>query len=133
MEKAEKDLTEYDNQINEFTFKVEAGAPDGVANAEATLDRELAVCEDYKDKIIESLNRLQPRLTRANGALSSALTDAQRSMLRSPQAPLPVFHSKPGEEFELFVQNFEDTVSKFNYAAYDKFLLLKQQIKGRAL
>ena len=97
------------------------------------MDKELKECEEYQDKIIESLNRLQTHSAVPIPGQQSTTPDIQRSLLRSPQAPLPVFNSEPGEDFELFVRNFEDTVSKFNYASYDKFLLLKQQIKGKAL
>lgn len=33
---------------------------------------------------------------------------------------------------ELFLKNFEQTTSKFNYTQYDKLLLIKQQITGKA-
>ena len=34
---------------------------------------------------------------------------------------------------ELLVKNFEATISNYNYTAYDEFLLLRQQVKGKVL
>ena len=55
------------------------------------------------------------------------------SLLKSPIAPLPKYCSTEDEDLERFFSEFEDTLSKFNYPDYDKLLLLKQQISGRAL
>ena len=56
-----------------------------------------------------------------------------RSMLRNPIAPLPKFTSTEGESLEPFFTQFDSTISKFSYSDYDKLLLLKQQLSGRAL
>ena len=53
------------------------------------------------------------------------------SFLKSPTAPLQEFCSQDSENLELFFTNFDDSLAKFNYADY-KFLLLEQQIKGKA-
>ena len=50
----------------------------------------------------------------------------------SQLAPLPRFSSLEGENLELFLRQFEETISKFVYTEYDKLLLLKQQVSGKA-
>ena len=55
------------------------------------------------------------------------------SLLRSPTAPLPSYTSSDGEDLIGFFKQFEETTSRFNFTDYDKFLLLKQQISGRAV
>ena len=53
-------------------------------------------------------------------------------MLKSPVSPLPKFASKEGEDLHKCFFQFEETLSKFSYPEYDKLLLLKQQVSGRA-
>ena len=55
------------------------------------------------------------------------------SMLKSASAPLPKYSSNEGEGLVKFLQQFEETTKCFSYTDYDRFLLLKQQISGRAL
>lgn len=95
-------------------------------------------CEVYKDKIHECLAELSSvaaamtvsanRAAGVNGAPA-----VSGSLLRCPTAPLPKFTSAAGENFELFLSQFEDTISRYDYPSYDKLLLLKQQITGKAL
>ena len=65
--------------------------------------------------------------------VSNSSIDNARSLLKSPIAPLPTFKGKENEDLERFLNEFEETTSKFNYAEYDKLILLKQQLSGRAL
>ena len=96
---------------------------------------ELTACEQYTDKICQCLAALEssaaPPTTPQN--TYGAVRSEARSLLKSPTAPLPRFNSTKGENFELFLSQFEETLSKFSYTEYDKLLLLKQQITGRAL
>ena len=41
--------------------------------------------------------------------------------------------SADGEDLTRFFSEFEDTISKYHYSEYDKLLLLKQQLSGKAL
>ena len=100
----------------------------GLEEKEDWLDDELAVCESYYDKIRECLSFLKENATPCRANL-----DAARSLLKSPTAPLPEFKSKEGEDLIKFFKDFEDITSLFNYSEYDRFILLKQQISGRAL
>ena len=114
------DLTGVDAKINALQFQ-----EDG---SEERLNTELKTCSDYQDRINEAFHRL----TLAAPA-NVVQTDQARSLLKRPQAPLPKFSSEPGENFEIFIRNFEDTTGKFEYTDYDKFILLKNQITGKAL
>ena len=92
-------------------------------------DKELASCEEYFDKATECLSLLASFTNQT----STVTIDHARSILKSPIAPLPKFGSKEGEDLTKFLFQFEETLSKFNYTDYDKLLLLKQQISGKAL
>ena len=65
---------------------------------------------------------------------ASTTANAQhfQSMLKSPTAPLPTFASSEGENLIKFFKQFEETINRFHYSDYDKLILLKQQVKGRA-
>ena len=54
------------------------------------------------------------------------------TLLKRPVAPLPGFESKDGEDLSRFFLQFEETIARYNYPDYDKLLLLKQQVSGRA-
>ena len=98
-------------------------------------------CEGYSDRIHECLSELSglegtdgsPANNGSNGGQAGTHAPPAQSLLRCPTAPLPKYTSSEGENFELFLEQFEDTISKFNHPSYDKFLLLKQQISGKAL
>ena len=94
---------------------------------ESWLQSELDVCETYFSKIRECMALLNQKVT------SPSELDTARSLLKSPTAPLPEFKSREGEDLLKFFQDFEDVTSLFRYSEYDRFVLLKQQISGRAL
>ena len=95
---------------------------------ESWLNVELDLCENYFVKIRECTAELETTVTPSN-----ASADTARSLLKSPTAPLPEFCSHEGEDLLKFFKDFEDITSMFKYSDYDKFILLKQQISGRAL
>ena len=95
---------------------------------ETWLSEELKNCESYFVKLRECVSSLGSSSPSQDSSLESA-----RSLLKSPTAPLPKFQSKDDEDLLKFFKEFEDVISKFNYSDYDKFILLKQQISGRAL
>ena len=115
-------LKQVDSQISQEKF--------GEDNfSEDELSEELRVCESYLDKARECLCLLTSSVA---GQLPPQADAGTRCALRPPVAPLPEFNSGDGENLELFLSNFEATVLKYNYTDYDKYLLLKQQIKGKA-
>ena len=107
------------------------------------MHQDLTRCEEYNEKIEECLillNQSQAVPAQASSVAlnapnpnASSLSSVARSLLKTPTAPLPHFKSTEEEDFLKFIAQFEETISKFNYEDYDKFLLLKQQISGRAL
>ena len=93
---------------------------------ETSMNSEFALCDEYDNKIADCLGILECK-SHANS------DETARSLLRSPVAPLPSFYGQEDEDVTKFFTHFEDTLTKFKYTASDKFLLLKQQIHGRAL
>ena len=98
------------------------------SKADEEFMREIERCEQYIDLIHECLACLEDKARVVNSTVDTA-----RSYLRSPVAPLPKFCSREGEDLLKFLQSFEETTERFNYPDHDRFLLLKQQISGRAL
>ena len=96
---------------------------------ESKFDSDLAICEEYAVKLRECNSLLHD----APQSRSNFSVDAARSLLKSPTAPLPKFRSAENEDLVKFFAEFEETISKHSYPDYDKLLLLKQQISGRAL
>ena len=141
LEKAEVELACLDEKI--FSLDLDK---EGVADE--AISEELNACHNYKEKIFESLSLLSTLATnhnagRSQGSYSEQSTSpahnvqgpgfrAPLSQLKSPVAPLPRFTSSEGENLLLFFNQFEETLSKFVYTQYDKLLLLKQQITGKA-
>ena len=97
---------------------------------EAQLEVELSSCQEYEYRIVEMLSLLEKPVTVSE---SRSVHETAHSLLKSPVAPLPRFTSAEGENLELFLRQFEETTGKFSYTQYDKLLLLKQQISGKAL
>lgn len=114
-------LVEADKEILSIKWQQDAN--------EEMIKEEMETRESYQDRvrvclsIIDSISEPLP---------PSSNTEMARSLLKSPTAPLPRFESHEGENLELFLSNFELTLSKFSYTDYDKFLLLKQQVYGKA-
>ena len=94
---------------------------------EETIEKELSDCETYNDKILRCLALLETPETPP----PKFHTDV-KSLLTCPTAPLPKFSSKEGEDLCSFFREFEETLVKYKLPDYDKLLLLKQQLSGRA-
>ena len=99
------------------------------ALSEEEFEDELTKCEEYNYKIRECLALLTVATTPAVPPLDCTV----KSLLKSPVIPLPTFKSKEDEDLGKFFVEFEQTINRFNYSDYDKLLLLKQQVSGRAL
>ena len=55
-----------------------------------------------------------------------------RSRFKIPEIPLPKFSGKEGEDLLKFFHEFEHSVVRYSLSDYDKFILLKQNLTGRA-
>ena len=100
-------------------------------------NKEIEESTNYQDKISSCLFELS-QIVSASQSLTTASTSGTHnstafSMLKSASAPLPKFTSAEGEDLVKFLHQFEETTKRFSYTDYDRFLLLKQQISGRAL
>ena len=119
-------LTDYHDTLKDLNEKVQALKWAEGENL-AWLNEDLKDCEDYFRKIRECLVLVDVK------TLTISDTDNARSLLKSPTAPLPTFKSQENENLLKFFSDFEEITNMFNYSNYDKFILLKQQVSGRAL
>ena len=119
------------NDLNSLNEAIQAAKFKDDVNG---IQDEFLKCEEYDDKIIECQAMLNANndASGMSDANSSLVGTAPRSRLKCPTAPLPRFTSSTGENVELFLDQFDEIISKFDYTDYDKFLLLKEQISGRA-
>ena len=99
LEKLNGELCEFNTKIAQLKF----------SNTYETeeLDDELLKCDQYSDRICECLSMLSVSARPEHDATSPAASHhSARSLLRSPTAPLPHFYSDPGENLNLFLQQF---------------------------
>ena len=94
-----------------------------------SLDKEFDMCEEYNEKILECVSLL-PVTPNPSSVQAQALSP--HTPLKSPVAPLPSYSGREEEDVNKFFIQFEQTIARFNYSDYDKFLILKQQLSGRA-
>ena len=119
------ELGKLDQQICELKWKVNDKVE---SKAEQENEKELQIIDQYSDKLAQMSNYLKS-LTPAS---TTANAQHFQSMLKSPTAPLPTFASSERKNLIKFFKQFEETTNRFHYSDYDKLILLKQQVKGRA-
>ena len=84
-------------------------------------------CNEYNIKITTCLSIINPLVSQSS-PLEGVITQ-----LKGHSTPLPKFSGKDTEDLYKFINEFEQSIQRFNYSDYDKLLLLKQQLSGRAL
>ena len=117
-------LNEYKDNLHKLDADIQT-ANFEINNDVTELDSDIAKSDEYNDKLQKCLACLAP------SAVVSV--DQNRTLLKSPTAPLPTFNGDSDEDYSKFIMSFEETIHKFSYPEYDKFLLLRQQLGGRAL
>ena len=146
LSKIENELSGLNEKIANLKFPGEDDEEDeGETDGETVeLQKELKSCEDYSRKICDCQALINLTLTgtgnssvnfesaNLSGNTLTVNTNTPMSLLKSPVAPLPKYTSAEGENLLMFFKQFEETLSKFRYTQYDKLLLLKQQITGKA-
>ena len=104
----------------------------------ATQEAELENIAAYEDKITGAMAALEqalevvnsvPTQTRGN---QSHTTSTVVPRVKAEKVPLPTYSGEKEESFEKFVSTFEALVDAKNYTDYEKFLLLKKNVHGRA-
>ena len=122
----QKELDELNKTILERSVKLE--------NWEESKDLLLNEEEEYNDQIDEVASILEIRLVSLT-APQQTTPQVQRvntstEKLQLPKAELPTFSNKEGESFYKFINQFEKITSKHNIESYEKFMLLKSQLRG---
>ena len=122
------------SQLNQFKLDLSKLNSD-IQNANFSTDGD----EDKLDKDIEDSGRYFNHIYECLAILNKGPNNSdnvsnsdRRSILKSPVAPLPTFKGGEFEDYNKFINSFENTTNRFNYPDYDLFLLLKQQLSGRA-
>ncbi|XP_068227554.1 uncharacterized protein [Palaemon carinicauda] len=95
---------------------------------ESELMEELEACENYQDKLRSSLFKLQSPVPTIPSPPTPVLP-----LLKRPTAPLPRYSGQENKDLTKFLSQFEAVINRYEYSDYEKLLLLKQQITGRAL
>lgn len=123
-------LVTFDQEINEFML-----ADDKWDDEEYM--RENDICEQYNDKILASLSHLKSFQNNVQAPLESSMnvgsyfTHSSTPKLRLPNVEFPIFDGKP-DNFERFIESFENIINKFNLSEYEKYAYLLQQVSGPA-
>lgn len=90
----------------------------------------------YTSNILALMNQLKSRLTEGRVSHNQPPTPNQegsRSSLQRVTAPLPTFGSNEDEDLASFFAQLESTLSIHAYSEYDKLVILRKQVSGRAL
>src|ERR1700755_290197 len=94
-----------------------------------SFEKEMSDCESYEDKVIESRSILEESLK--SESIHNENSGAQNN-LKPPTAPLPKYSGEEGENLEKFFSDFKAVMNKYKYSSFEKFIILKGQISGRA-
>ena len=125
-------LEVYDEQINCALWD---SARDSSINEE-NLNQALAECESYSDKVLDCLTYLEEALKETNNASPTVSTHSYNEptsrRLKPRVAPLPTYSGNSNESLEKFIYNFESVLGNVDYSEYEKFILLKENLFGRA-
>ena len=115
---------DYTSRLNKLNDEIQQAKFTNEAD-DNELVLELENCEAYANKLRACIAQVE--IVTSRNSLNN-----EHSLLRSPKAPLPSFTSAPDEDLTKFLLLFETTTEKFNLSDYDKYLLLRQQVSGRA-
>ena len=119
-----QELSEIDNEVSKVMWAMK--------RTESEQETEYVTCDSYKDKINMSLVLLEEKVLQDSKTEPvSNVSSSEKPHLRGLQVPLPVFKGEENEELDRFLKNFESAVGRFSYSSYEKFLLLKEQVKGK--
>lgn len=100
---------------------------------EDKIQKEYDECTNYEDKIIEALALIKENVDQCTVSTNPVNNQNLPNHLKPPIVPLPKYSGLEGESLERFLTSFETIINKYNLPSYEKFILLKQQISGRAL
>src|SRR5215469_6705356 len=97
---------------------------------ESTFNLELNTCESYEDKLFESISMLEESLRLDSNNVTQPIP--AQNHFKPPIAPLPKYSGEEGEDLERFFCDFEAVMNKFSFSQYEMFIMLKDQLAGRA-
>ena len=101
---------------------------------EEQLESDLEENEAYRDRLIETITLLETDpVDGGDNNVPVASPDPGRNRLKLPEVPLPYFSNSNGETLDFFLNAFDNTVDKFSLSSYEKYILLKRQLKGEPL
>ena len=90
--------------------------------------------EIYEDKILTCLDIIKGVLARSDSSASGRNNDTTSynsvNRIKLPEIPLPVFSNDKGEALEKFFFNFENIIEKHNLPSFEKYVFLKNQVRG---
>ena len=118
-------LGDYNKRLESLNETIQT---ENIKDENFDFEKELKECEKYQDLVNECLI-----------ILKTADSDTQRDfnsrdkLLKNPQLPLPTFSGKNNEDLSKFLFQFQSSVDRYKISDFDKLLLLKQQLSGRAL
>ena len=116
-------LSELNTQYLDIIFKED----DGAQNFEAEYEE----CQKYEDKILAIIASLPSASQQPNNITHNPIAVTR---LKPPKAPLPLYNDEMGGlSLTKFFVEFENIINKFNYSDYEKFILLRPQLGGKAL
>ena len=111
----------------------------------AAYTREIQLCIDYNDSAYIAIGTLDEKLQELNDLAAAANTASlslntnnntnnghSKSRVKIPPAELPKFSGLETEDYAKFIYNLEQVFAERDMKNYEKFLLLRDCLKGKA-
>lgn len=104
-------------------------------------DTAMEECEGYNEKVYDTLTLLRTALSGHENSINNVnpLLNNQghgplfNSRLKLPEVPLPTFSNSRDETLDNFLSTFVNITNKYNLSSYERFILLKGQLKNEPL
>ena len=117
------------NELNDRIFDKYVLLKKSEDEVQTLMDRN----DEYNDKFDEILSQIEVVTSHpanhSNHNRSNISTNAEVNHLKLPRVELPTFRNGKGESLDKFLKQFEAIVEKHKVSSYEKFRLLKGQLK----
>ena len=123
-------LKDLQNKLVDVNERIHAVLPESVDEDSLMTEEEV-----YDEQVAEALAVLKPSATLNESVNNSVHSNVEvgPSKLKLPHIALPEFSHNKRDNFEKFIYGFESIISKLNLSDYERFMYLKNQLRGGPL
>ena len=101
---------------------------DSKADMNTIYEADLVSCEDYESKLLNAIVNFESK----NNSKSNNFNSNGNSLkLKRPTAPLPIFDNESVISLTKFFIELEAIIDKFDYSPFERYIILRDQIKNQ--